>query len=88
MIASAVVSQPYLRASIYDVRTEGGGGSNNAPNLRSKRVDFADGEGLGEQKISNFCGPHVWKPPRQVGSAAYSSADDRASERPTRSEGI
>ena len=50
MIASAVVSQPYLRASIYDVRTEGGGGSNNAPNLRSKRVDFADGEGLGDKK--------------------------------------
>ena len=43
-----------LGASIYDVRTEGGRGSRNTPNLRTDSADFADKEGMGVKKSQNL----------------------------------
>ena len=38
-------------ASIYDVQTEGGGGSRKTANLRTNSIDFEEKEGGGVQKI-------------------------------------
>ena len=40
--------------SMYDVRTEGGGGSGNIPNLQTNSIDFADREGEGLKIKKNF----------------------------------
>ena len=49
----------FLGASIYDVRTLEGG-----PQKADKmNENYVRDKGVGGQKIRNFCGRHMWKPP-------------------------
>ena len=56
-----------LGASIYDVRTEGGGGvpskADLVSNLSKGGCMNLQTMGGGGKKIRNFCGCHTWKPP-------------------------
>ena len=55
------LTSPAFGASIYDVHTDGGGGSINAAHLRTNGRFCGQG-GEGSQQIPKFCGRHMWKP--------------------------
>ena len=55
-----------LGASIYDIRTGGGGGPQKADKRNNISWFVTVTRGGGGQKIWNFCGRHIWKLPSNL----------------------